>query len=137
MKSLSELSTARGSVLLLGPPGAGKTTLCTQLVDYIVESDGNYRGPLHMLQSNSSLRSDVKWDFPQLTDDMKGSTPRVERWQRMCKMIETAHTSGVRKLALSSMTTVCDFAMDEVRRQQGRKIADGIKILSDDPPPLS
>jgi hypothetical protein len=134
MKSFSDFSTsATGNILLLGDPGTGKTTLCTQLKrPYFLQCDGNFKGPLFAIRE-SGLKLDFKYDMPHI-DDAGVVVPRKERLRNFAKLLNIAMADPtIDTIIIDSLTTWQRMIEDEVRVQQNRAIADGIKVFHDEP----
>lgn len=129
MNTIASFSTINtGAILLLGYPGAGKTTLCTQLpAPWILHTDNNIQGPLRYLKSNPALSQTLKFDV------IPKGTKRQDKYAIVSQLTiaacndPTIHTLGF------ELTSLVDIMLDEVRRQQGRAFADGVKTFIDAP----
>lgn len=130
MKSLDQFLTSnKAAILLAGPPGSGKTTTASQLVDYIIECDNNIKGPVNFVRQHK-LKADWKYDIPLYKEN--GTTvPRQDRFREVARLVDEAKKAGIKKIALSSLTTFVDMVLDEVRRQQGRRIGNGITTFDE------
>lgn len=132
LNDFTELNKTKGAVLLLGPPGTGKTTLATQLPSpYFITYDiGNLRGPIDYIKRNN-LKADLRWDSPYEDKDGK-PIGRAARYQRVADLGNAAMAdASVKTIVNDSLTSLVDIALDEVRRQQGWAMADGVKNLQD------
>lgn len=125
--------TSRPAILLAGPPGTGKTVTLSMLgTPFIIELDNNHAGAFNFLQS---IKADCKAtvSVPFIRDD--GTiVPRAERWKAM----NAAITAGLSNplcttLGIDSLSALIEIGLDEVRRQQNRKIGDPVKGEKDEP----
>lgn len=135
MKSLdSFVSSNSGAILLIGPPGVGKTTTCTQLpAPWICHTDDNIkRAVLAIRNSNGKLKADFKYDIP-LRDAKDKPIPRELRYKEVSRVsIEAANDPSIKTLCFE-LTSLVDILLDEVSRQEGWKLADGVNRFNDDP----
>jgi len=147
MISLTQFkTTSKPAVLVIGPPGTGKTSLVTAVFPspYIIEIDNNIEGVAKFLTDSKVDISKVHLDIPHLKPD--GTlVPRQDRWRTMNKRMADALTKDneeskgdfskfkIQTIFLDSLTGLIEYALDEVRRQQGRAIGDEEKGTKDDP----
>lgn len=126
------VNNAKSAILLIGPPGVGKTVLTTQLPKpYILQCDNNLKGPADFLKRNG-LNSDVQFDIPHVKDDKL--VARKDRYKRFAELGNAALANpDIETIVVDSLTTLVDYVIDEVRVQQQRKIADGVVVFKDDP----
>lgn len=108
------------ALLLLGPPGSRKTTLCTQLPrPCIIECDNNINGPARFTK-NSGLKTDVEVKIPLFDTAGKIILPGA-RWDRTCLLTnEAINSPDFDTVVVDSLTTLVDFALDKIRVVQGR-----------------
>lgn len=111
-----------GCVLLLGPPGAGKTTLITQLEKpCIINIDDNIKGPIEYVKK---MKLSTACDFVLPAFDATGKpVPKP----KICESVNTAMLTAFnnpkyKTIALDSLTTFVDCVFNQVRVQQSRKV---------------
>lgn len=133
---LSQYTAPRGNILMLGPPGAGKTSLLFMLTQrgYILECDGNIKGPSNFL-SRSGLQSNCEFTIPHIVDEpiefdknryKQGEIVKHrDRWDRMCALGNNALNSpDYDMVAVDSLLTFNDYAMDKVRVLNQKKVTE-------------
>lgn len=126
MKLSSFKSSVSGAWLLIGNPGTGKTTLCTQLPKpIIIELDNNIAGAANEVK-RQQLSSDAEIVVPHIRDD--GTiVERRDRYQALAKILDGAlRNPEYQTIVVDSLTALTDYMFDEVRRQNGKKIGDTI-----------
>jgi hypothetical protein len=127
-------NTSKPAILLIGPPGTGKTTLAAMLgKPYLVELDNNIAGAFQFLGAKN-LPCSASFDVPHIKPD-GNVVPRVERWKTMNACINAAlkEAPSITTIVVDSLSSLIEVALDEVRRQNGRKIGDPAKGEKDDP----
>lgn len=132
---LSDCSTSNaGALLILGPPGTGKTTLCTQLPRPIINNiDDTTAGPIRFVRANK-LKQDADIINP-FKDDKGDLLPRAERFRALGRAINAQMKNPeFDTIVVDSLTSLVDAALDECRRvhvskanPNGLRIADGEK----------
>lgn len=125
------------SLLFIGSPGTGKTSTIIQLFGdsglAILDCDNNIQGALPYIRKlyNGKLPP-VEFFVPTMDNGIP--VPRPQRYGRAAKQINTWMADPkIKTIYIDTLTSLTEMAMDEVRRQQNRKIADGIKDFIDDP----
>lgn len=122
--NLASTYTQPTSVLLLGTPGAGKSTLAAQFPDcFVLDCDENYAGPIRYLNSQPNPPK-FYIGSPLYAADGK-SVPPQDRFRRaMVLLDEAANSDLIKTIVVDSLTTFVDMVLYEVMREQGRKIGD-------------
>lgn len=137
-------SQSRPAVLIIGPPGTAKTTTVVGAFPnvMIVEIDNNIAGTLKFLTDEKVDFSSGQMTIPHLDPTTNALIPRRDRWRTMTKQIKDAidkdntESKGVfadmkiKTIFIDSLTGLIEYALDEVRRQQGRKIGSDEKDVS-------
>lgn len=124
------------TLLILGPPGVGKTSLALQTFKRvaIIDVDNNIGAAVPYIKrlGNGTLPD---FEYFTVTQDDEGKpVERKLRYKRFAKIVnELMSRADIDTIVIDTLTTLVDVAIDEVRTQNGRKIADGIKIFQDDP----
>lgn len=124
------------SILLIGEPGAGKTSLSCQFPNtFVLDVDGNLAGPVRYLRSQNKQPT-FSYDTVLFTDkatlDLYGikdqneffgppdklSVPRQWRFRLAAFHLDAAVADPkIETIVISSFTTFNDVLMDEVYRQ--------------------
>lgn len=124
--------TTKPAILIIGPPGTGKTVLAAMLgKPHIIELDNNIGGAFSYL---ASIKADCKASFsvPHIKAD--GTlVDRAQRWKAMNDSINEAVKGDCDTIVIDSLSSLIEVALDEVRRQQGRKIGDPTNGQKDEP----
>jgi len=133
---LTDLPPSSKTILVIGPPGVGKTSLLMEVFSSglaIMDCDNNITGATpYIKRLHKGILPDVEYFCPTI-DAKNAPIPRGLRYKATAdKLNEWIKNPSIKVIALDTLTSLVEFAMDEVRRQQGRKIADGIKDFIDD-----
>ena len=131
MKSSSDfLSRLPQSFLLIGPPGAGKTTVSLQLPKpFILDCDDNINGPIRFLKTNGRLGTDWFYDTPLRNAD-NTPCPREKQFDRASELLlEAINHPQIETIVISSLTAFVELAFTKTLLMQNKKLGDGKKTL--------
>lgn len=131
--SFANSRASKPAILIVGPPGTGKTTLASMLgKPYLIELDNNIAGAFSFL-SSIKAQCVANYSVPHVRED--GTVvPRGERWKAMNTDIHAAVADpNIDTIVIDSLSSLIEVALDEVRRQQGRKIGDPVAGIKDEP----
>jgi len=136
----SKTPASKPAILIIGPPGTGKTVLASMLGrPYIIELDNNIAGAFSYLKL-AGANCNAKYSVPHIKED-GGVVPRLDRWKAMNADInEAVADPDVDTLVIDGLSALIEIALDEVRRQailtgdpKAPKIGDPIKGTPDMP----
>jgi len=107
------------SILLIGPPGGGKTTLALQFPNvYVLDCDLNLSGPENYLRQAG--RPPLEFRYDQIPfDDAGNPVPVQQQWKRLIeKIILAVVDPWVKTIFLDGLTAVDEILLQHVLRTQ-------------------
>lgn len=109
------------SILLIGPPGGGKSTLAMQFPNVLImDCDENLDGPELI---NRKLTPSLSWSYESIRTDDSGKPLPVETcYDRLVTALSTAaNYSQIKTIAVDGLTHVNEFIIRKVLSEQGNK----------------
>lgn len=108
------------SILLVGPPGSGKTTLCLQFPKpYILDCDQNLDGPEKFLRDVKKLPLAYAYDTISLDDDGRPVEP-FNCYDRLMDKLLTAKTNDTfQTIIIDSLTLINEYVIRKILKDKG------------------
>ena len=115
----SPLERNKPSILLIGPPGGGKTTLALQFPKvHLVNCDDNLIGPDRHLRANNGELTYTYSTVPYL-DDGK-SVPIDQCYDRLLQLLDEAKASDASTVCVDSLTWIGEYIIRKIVTSQKR-----------------
>jgi hypothetical protein len=110
------------SLLLIGPPGGGKTTLALQFPNVqIIDIDLNIDGPINVLRSKSKL-NEIKYETILIDDEQKPVDGVDQQWTRlMTKLTQACRDPWTKTVVVDGLTRLNQLIIDMVLKDAGKK----------------
>lgn len=108
-------------ILILGPPGSGKTTLSMQFPDpYFLDCDRNLDGPETYIRKN--VNKDLAYAYDNMnTTDAGVELPPWDKFDRLQnKLMEVRKIPEIKTVIVDTMTMVNEFIIQKVLKEQGQ-----------------
>lgn len=108
------------SILFLGPPGCGKTTLAMQFPSpHFLDCDENLAGPDRFLR-NDAGRKDLSYTYDSIRyDDNDKAVPMDYLWDRYIKKFEESISGPGKTIITDSLTGLDEFNIQVTAREAG------------------
>ena len=123
IKKSTDNYTQPKSVLILGQPGTGKTTLACQFPSvFLLDCDGNLGGPLRYLKDSASGLPSFFHASPYEDDD-GAELPREQWYDRAAHLLmEADKHPEVKAFCIDSLTSFTELVMAKILLIQGKPL---------------
>lgn len=107
------------SILIVGPPGAGKTVLCLQFPGvYIIDCDQNLDGPERFLRSERKLDLDYRYDTVA-TDDEGKPVEAFDCFDRIMMLLSKAKAEPtIQTVVVDSLTLINEYIIRKILKEK-------------------
>lgn len=110
------------SILLIGPPGSGKTALGIQFPNvYVLDCDGNLDGPESFVRKHKNPNLEYRYDYVR-RDDVGNEVPFSECGDRLINLLTAARKNEwVKTIFVDGLTFTNNFFIAKVLAKQSRE----------------
>jgi len=107
------------SILLIGPPGGGKTTLAMQFPGVcFMDCDRNLDGPERFIRLKNK---DLSYGYTQITYKDNVAVPAHECFERLCDSVSDLKTeTSIKTVVVDGLTMVNEFIIQKILKAQSK-----------------
>jgi len=120
--SSQQLTKSTQAILLMGPPGGGKTTFALQWPGlWFADCDMNLAGPMRYLQSTGK---EATFKYDTIPYDDEGKPLDLHQWwnRLVAKTNEAIKDPTIETICIDSLTQIDNMLVEHTMRTQGTKV---------------